>query len=477
MRMISIRPDMAAPSLCRFKCRVFYKAAVSNFYTLRSANLLPLECTVQTSRHMRLFSDSAKQQKEYDIVIVGGGIVGVATARELSLRHPKLRLAVVEKENKLAAHQSGHNSGVIHAGIYYAPGSLKAKLCVRGLELAYKYFDEHNVPYKKCGKLIVAVDPAELPRLDALEERGIKNGVKDLKRLDSREIKTVEPNCTGLQALWSPHTGIVDWGEVTQSYGRDFISQGGDVLLNFPVRAIETVAESQSTTGGLTHPVRVVSDKKAVHCRYVVTCGGLYSDKLAALSGCNPEPKIVPFRGEYLVLKPEKADLVRGNIYPVPDPRFPFLGVHYTPRMDGSVLLGPNAVLAFRREGYGYFDIHIPELLDALTFRGFQKLAVRNISYGWQEFYRGVYIRAQVKQLQKYIPQLQYSDVSRGLSGVRAQALDRDGNLVDDFVFDSGEGELAKRTLHVRNAPSPAATSSLAIAEVVADKVQETFQL
>lgn len=422
-------------------------------------------------------SASSTKEKEYDVAIVGGGIVGVATARELSLRHPKLKFAVLEKESKLAAHQSGHNSGVIHAGIYYAPGSLKAKLCVRGLELSYKYFDEHNIPYKKCGKLIVAVTPEEIPRLDALEDKGVKNGVKDLKRLNSQEIKGVEPNCTGLQALWSPHTGIVDWGGVTQSYGRDFISQGGDVHLDFPVRALQITPESQSKAGGLTHPVRVVSDKKAVRCRYVVTCAGLYSDKLAAMSGCNPEPKIVPFRGEYLVLKPEKANLVRGNIYPVPNPLFPFLGVHYTPRMDGSVLLGPNAILAFRREGYGYFDVNLSELVDALTFRGFQKLVARNMSYAWQEFYRGVYIRAQVKQLQRYIPQLQFSDVSRGLTGVRAQALDRNGNLVDDFVFDSGEGELAKRTLHVRNAPSPAATSSLAIAEMVADKVQETFQL
>ncbi|KAL1415953.1 hypothetical protein MTO96_028545 [Rhipicephalus appendiculatus] len=427
---------------------------------------------------MGLYSNPAEAQKEYDVVIVGGGIVGVATARELSLRHPKLKLAIVEKENKLAAHQSGHNSGVIHAGIYYAPGSLKAKLCVRGLDLSYKYFDEHNIPYKKCGKLIVAVEPEEVPRLDALEERGLKNGVKDLKRLDSREIKSVEPNCTGLQALWSPHTGIVDWGEVTQSYGRDFLSQGGDIILNFPVRAIQTVAESQSRTGGLTHPrqggQRQEGSALSLHCYLRWPLLGQTGSALRLQSrakGCSLPWGVPP---------PQAREGRLGARKHLPGSRsHVFLSSACTTHLgiDGSVLLGPNAVLAFRREGYGYFDINIPELVDALTFRGFRKLVGRNVSYAWQELYRGVYIRAQVKQLQKYIPQLQFSDVSRGPSGVRAQALDRDGNLVDDFVFDSGEGELAKRTLHVRNAPSPAATSSLAIAEMIADKVQETFQL
>lgn len=209
----------------------------------------------------------------------------------------------------------------------------------------------------------------------------------------------------------------------------------------------------------------------------LVTCAGLHSDKLAEMSGCNPEPRILPFRGEYLLLKPEKSDLVRGNIYPVPDPSFPFLGVHYTPRMDGRVILGPNAVLAFGREGYGYTDVNLFELFEALRYRGLQKLARKHLGYGIQEFYRGIFIRAQVKQLQRYVPQLQFKDVTRGPTGVRAQALDRDGNLVDDFVFDSGTGELGRRTLHVRNAPSPAATSSLAIAEMIADKVEATFQL
>ncbi|XP_064484723.1 L-2-hydroxyglutarate dehydrogenase, mitochondrial-like [Ornithodoros turicata] len=418
-------------------------------------------------------------EKEYDIVIVGGGIVGTATARELIKRHPKLKFAIVEKEHVLAAHQSGHNSGVIHAGIYYVPGSLKARLCVRGLELSYKYFDDHNIPYKKCGKLIVAVTPDEIPRLDVLQERGIKNNVKDLKRVDAEEIRQVEPNCTGIEALWSPHTGIVDWGLVARSYGKDFQELGGDVVLNFPVRKLSIVAESQRSAkeAGLTHPVHVASDREAVRCRYLVTCAGLYSDKLAQMSGCDPEPRILPFRGEYLLLKPEKSNLVNGNIYPVPDPRFPFLGVHYTPRMDGRVILGPNAVLAFRREGYRYTDINLPELFEAIKYRGLRKLAMKHLGYGIKEYYKGIFIRAQVKQLQRYIPKLKFEDVTRGPSGVRAQALDRDGNLVDDFVFDSGAGELGQRTLHVRNAPSPAATSSLAIAEMIADKVEQTFQL
>ncbi|XP_076354140.1 L-2-hydroxyglutarate dehydrogenase isoform X2 [Tachypleus tridentatus] len=403
----------------------------------------------------------------------------MATARELIMRHPQLTFVVLEKEDRLAVHQSGKNSGVIHAGIYYAPGSLKAKLCVEGLEKSYKYLDEHNIPYKRCGKLIVATIPEELPRLHALFERGQKNNVRDLKMVGPEEIREIEPNCIGLKALWSPHTGIVDWGEVNHSYSKDFRLRGGDVYLQFEVCGFHMVPESQrfTTFSQKQFPVRVTSGKQTVRCRYIVTCGGLYSDKLAELSGCRSEPKIVPFRGEYLLLTPEKSSLVQGNIYPVPDPRFPFLGVHFTPRIDGSVWLGPNAVLAFKREGYKPTDINLSDLCESLKYRGFQKLAIQHLGYGLKEIYRSINLKAQVKELQKFVPSLTVADVTRGPTGVRAQALDKNGNLVDDFVFDSGSGDLGERILHVRNAPSPGATSSLAIARMVADKVEQTFFL
>ncbi|GFO48712.1 L-2-hydroxyglutarate dehydrogenase, mitochondrial [Plakobranchus ocellatus] len=418
---------------------------------------------------------------QYDLVIVGGGIVGTATAQELSTRHPQLKLAILEKETELAAHQSGHNSGVIHAGIYYTPGSLKAKLCVKGLAMTYAYCDKHKIPYNKCGKLIVAVDPEEIPRLDNLMERGQQNGVKDLRMVGADEIKDIEPNCVGLKAIHSPHTGIIDWGLVTKHYGKQFESQGGRIYTDFNVSHFSLKAESkEGSTAGMTHPVEIKAGDKqnpVISSRFVVTCGGLHSDRLAEKSGCDPEPRIVPFRGEYLLLAPEKSDLVRGNIYPVPDPRFPFLGVHFTPRIDGSVWLGPNAVLAFKREGYGYTQFNLRDLADALSFRGLRKLAMRHLGYGLSEMYKGIYIRAQVKQLQRFVPSLRPQDVVRGPSGVRAQALDRDGQLVDDFVFDSGSSDLGCRVLHVRNAPSPAATSSLAIAEMVADHVEKQFSL
>ncbi|XP_075879476.1 L-2-hydroxyglutarate dehydrogenase, mitochondrial [Nelusetta ayraudi] len=415
----------------------------------------------------------------YDVAVVGGGIVGLATARELILRHPSLSFVLLEKEKELAVHQSGHNSGVIHSGIYYTPGSLKARLCVRGATLAYEYCDKKGLPYKKCGKLIVAVEQEEIPRLKALYERGLKNNVRDLSVVDAKGIREREPFCRGIMALDSPYTGIVDWRMVALQYGKDFEEAGGTVVTESEVNDISMAKEGpEGSAEGMKYPI-AIRDKKGneVRCRYVLTCGGLYSDRLSQISGCSREPRIVPFRGDYLVLKPEKHYLVKGNIYPVPDPRFPFLGVHFTPRMDGSVWLGPNAVLAFKREGYRVYDFNVKDFADALSFRGLQKLVLKNITYGMGEMYRGVFIGAQVKLLQRYIPEISLSDVLRGPAGVRAQALDRDGNLVDDFVFDGGVGEVGGRVLHVRNAPSPAATSSLAIGEMIADEVESRFSL
>uniref|UniRef100_A0A674ASH1 L-2-hydroxyglutarate dehydrogenase, mitochondrial n=1 Tax=Salmo trutta TaxID=8032 RepID=A0A674ASH1_SALTR len=415
----------------------------------------------------------------YDVAVVGGGIVGLASARELILRHPTLSFILLEKEKDLAVHQSGHNSGVIHSGIYYTPGSLKARLCGKGTTMAYEYLDKKGLPYKRCGKLIVAVEREEIPRLKALYERGQKNNVRDLTMIDAKGIREREPYCRGLMALDSPYTGIVDWRLVSLAYAKDFQEAGGTVVTEYEASDMAMVKESPAgNTDGIKYPIVIRDSKgKEVRCRYVLTCGGLYSDRLSQISGCSPDPRIVPFRGDYLVLKPEKHYLVRGNIYPVPDPKFPFLGVHFTPRMDGSVWLGPNAVLAFKREGYKLYDFDARDFVDALSFRGLQKLVMNNLVYGVGEMYRGVFIGAQVNILKKFIPELSLNDVLRGPAGVRAQALDRDGNLVDDFVFDVGVGDVGSRVLHVRNAPSPAATSSLAIAEMVADEVERRFSL
>ncbi|XP_037823686.1 L-2-hydroxyglutarate dehydrogenase, mitochondrial [Lucilia sericata] len=430
---------------------------------------LPLAVAIRQQRWQHNQNNS-----DYDLVVVGGGIVGVASAREILLRHPSLKIAILEKESKLAIHQSGHNSGVIHAGIYYKPGTLKARLCVEGLNLAYKYLDEKKIPYKKCGKLIVATNDVEVTRLMDLHERGIKNQVPDLQLIDGNKIKEIEPYCQGVKALWSPHTGIVDWGLVTQYYGQDFKQAGGDIFLDYKVTKF-------TESGDAEYPVTIHGDKshQVVRTRNVLTCGGLQSDLLAEKTGCPRSPRILPFRGEYLLLSKEKSHMVKGNIYPVPDPRFPFLGVHFTPRMDGSVWLGPNAVLAFKREGYTWGDINLLELFDALRYPGFLKMAAKYIGFGLSEMSKSAFIPLQVKDLQKFIPNITEYDVSRGPAGVRAQAMDMDGNLVDDFVFDRGTGTdaLAKRVLHCRNAPSPGATSSLAIAKMVADKIEQEFNI
>ncbi len=398
----------------------------------------------------------------YDIAVVGGGIVGLATVRELSGRFGRLRIAGVEKEDAFNRHQTGRNSGVIHSGIYYKPGSFKAKLCVEGRKLAWEYCERNGIEYKSVGKLIVATEESELGRLNDLWERGLANGVEGLELLDETAIREREPHCRGIKAIFSPVTGIVDWGRVARSYARDAERNGAEFFLGHEVTAIRR----ERGYNVLRTP------KGEIAAKAVITCGGLYSDRLARMTGGARDPKIVPFRGDYLVLRDEKRHLVRGNIYPVPDPEFPFLGVHFTPRMDGSIWLGPNAVLAFAREGYSFSTVNAPELWDALTYPGFAKLARKYWQTGAGEMYRDLVRSAYVRALQRYIPELMPEDCLPGPSGVRAQAMTADGALVEDFVFDGAEG-----IVHVRNAPSPAATSSLAIGKYVAEDAQRRFAL
>ncbi|MDQ6826903.1 MAG: L-2-hydroxyglutarate oxidase [Candidatus Eremiobacteraeota bacterium] len=398
----------------------------------------------------------------YDIAVVGGGIVGLATARELLLRHPGLRLVNLEKEDVLSKHQTGHNSGVIHSGIYYAPGSLKARLCVEGRKSLWRYCDKKGIEYRNVGKLIVATDESELGRLDELMRRGIANGIENLEMLDAGKIVQREPHCRGIKAIFSPVTGIVDYSRVARSYADDIRESGGDIVTNREVSSIQR-------RNGIT---MLSTSSGDIEARAVITCGGLFSDRLARMTGGKGDPKIVPFRGDYLVLKPGKRYLIKGNIYPVPDPEFPFLGVHFTPRMDGEIWLGPNAVLAFAREGYSFLKINPRDLLEALSYSGFIKMASKYWKIGFGEMYRDVVRSAYVKALQRYIPELRPEDCLPGPSGVRAQAMSSDGNMVDDFVFEGAEG-----VVHVRNAPSPAATSSLAIGAYIADDAQKRFSV
>ncbi|CEF69443.1 L-2-hydroxyglutarate dehydrogenase, mitochondrial [Strongyloides ratti] len=421
----------------------------------------------------RLLSSSIlNTNTNIDIAVIGGGIIGSATARKLKLDKPHLKIALYEKESTLAKHQTGHNSGVLHAGIYYKPGTLKAKLCVEGIDLAYKYCDEKNIPYKKVGKLIVAVEPHEISILDDLYKRAQKNNCKNIELIDGNKIREIENNCRGLKAIWSPYTGIVDFGVVSRQYAKDFEEAGGVINLNHELCDVYLGSNPE-------YPVNLKfkNTSTVVEAKYIITAGGLYSDRVAQMTGCSSIPKILPFRGEYLKLKKEKSDMVKTNIYPVPDPRFPFLGVHFTPRMNGDIWLGPNAVLAYKREGYRYTDISVKDLIDSLAFKGMQKLIFKYFTFGISEMYKGIVKNAQVKQLQRFVPSLKVSDVEYGSAGVRAQALDEDGNLVDDFIFDGGVGKVAERVLHVRNAPSPAATSSLAIANIVTEKAIEKFKL
>jgi len=371
---------------------------------------------------------------------------------------------VLEKEQELAIHQTGHNSGVIHMGIYYTPGSLKAKLCVEGALRTYDYCDERAIPYRKCGKLIVATKEDELDRLDVLYDKGLQNKVPGLAMVDQDVIRELEPACTGgIRAIHSPNTGIVDWKRVARAYGTDFESAGGTIICGEEVKKIKDYGRE----------IRIKGKKEEYVTKNVITCAGLYADRVAVASGGKKNPAIVPFRGEYLKLTPDKQHLVNGNIYPVPNPKFPFLGVHFTPRMDGSIWVGPNAVLATAREGYSVTDVNRRDMMEMASLSGLWTLAMNNLSFGVQEMSKSMVPVLQLQELQRFIPELALGDMVAGPAGVRAQAVAPDGSMVDDFTFD----ESCHGMLHVRNAPSPAATSSLAIADIVVDKATQLFKL
>ncbi len=386
---------------------------------------------------------------QLDAVIVGGGIVGLATALQLQRSRPQTRILVIEKETAVAQHQTGNNSGVIHSGIYYKPGSLKATNCINGYHQLIRFCDEQGIPYERCGKIIVATEDFEIPRLNALYERGIQNGLTGMKPLRAEELKEYEPHVAGLAGIFVPQTGIVDYTLVASKYA-ELLEKGGTSL-----KFGERVQGIQGDT--------VVTDKSTYQTKLVINCAGLYSDKVASMTVPGLNVRIIPFRGEYYKLKKEKESLVRNLIYPVPDPNFPFLGVHFTRMAKGGVEAGPNAVLAFSREGYKKSDIRLGELAEALAWPGFQKVAKKYWRTGFGEMYRSFSKAAFTRALQKLIPEIQSSDLVEGGAGVRAQACDRDGGLVDDFMILESEN-----AVHVCNAPSPAATSSLAIGETVA---------
>ena len=393
-----------------------------------------------------------------DFVVIGGGILGLAVARELLGRHTDASICVLEREQRLAAHQTSHSSGVIHAGIYYAPGSLKARLCVEGARALYAYCDEHGIEARRNGKLIIATQKEELARLDELERRGTANQVPGLRRIGSHEIAELEPHARGLAALHSPETGVVDFAEVARFFAADVESRGGTVVTGCGVAALQPRADR----------ISVLHDRGTTESALVVSCAGAWSDRLAVAAGAPQEPRIVPFRGAYMRLRPDRRELVRSSIYPVPDPDLPFLGGHLTRGIDDEVLLGPSALMVGARDAYRLPRLRPRDMTSTLTWPGTWRLAGRFWRTALTELRHAASRRAFVSDLQRFVPELRTGDVLPGPTGIRAQALGRDVRLVDDFVVHRTE-----RALHVRNAPSPAATSSLALAGLIADEAEE----
>jgi L-2-hydroxyglutarate oxidase len=388
--------------------------------------------------------------KQADLVIIGGGIIGLAAAYSILKEDREINLILLEKEADIAQHQTGHNSGVIHSGIYYKPGSLKAKNSVLGVQKLLEFCKLHNIPYDLCGKLIVATDESELPRLEELFKRGQANGVGDLKLLEKNEIRKIEPYANGIKALYSPNTGIIDYSLVAKKLLLEIQDRGAQVFLKHKVERIEK-RESEI--------VLMASNQEFV-TKNLINCCGLYSDEIARKTGIDFKEKIIPFRGEYYFLNPDKSNLLKGLIYPVPNPKFPFLGVHLTRRLSGQVEVGPNAVLAFAKEGYKKRDIKLKEVRDYLNYSGFWSMALRYWKVGFYEFYRSYSKKMFLKDVQRLMPEIQEKDLFPGGSGVRAQVVSPNGQMVDDFLIKE-----APQILNVLNAPSPGATSCLAIGE------------
>jgi (S)-2-hydroxyglutarate dehydrogenase len=397
---------------------------------------------------------------KFDLAIVGAGIVGLASALALMRLRPDLQLVILEKEARVAAHQTGNNSGVIHAGLYYKPGSLKAKMAVEGARCMIEFCQEHDLPYELCGKVVVATNEEEVPRLEELYRRGMANGVPGLARLTAAEIRDHEPHARGLAGLWSPSTGIVDYLAVTAKYAEIVQQAGATIRFDAELTGIQERGEE----------LILETRQGEIQTKALINCAGLQSDLVARMAGSTEGVRIVGFRGEYFKLAPESSRLVRGLVYPVPDPRFPFLGVHFTKKIDGSVEAGPNAVLAFAREGYAKSDISPGYVVKLVTFPGFWVMAAKFWKMGLAEMWRSYNKRAFVKALQVLVPEVRVQDVTAGGVGIRAQAMDRKGNLLDDFRFLE-----TPRAIHVLNAPSPAATASLAIGEHIAEQALASF--